>query len=236
MRIRRPVLARPRLRRARERVHRLGRPAGFLDVGDRPRNVQPVDGGGERRPRRRGAPARGARDLLERRSGRGAAVVRPVVARLLAIWVMARARPQPGPQAVGHLHRCVRHAAGRARAGVHGSERRPRHLSGRRHLRSAGHVAGRRHRRHPRRREPDPLRQLHRVGGARPPRSRRRARRPKNLTIDSNGVPPAAIDSRALDGAPVPGPRAARHDDRRRARRGAAGPGVVLHARRSASA
>ena len=28
----------------------------------------------------------------------------------------------------------------------------------------------------------------------------------ENLTIDSTGVPPAAIDSRALDGAPVPDP------------------------------
>lgn len=33
-----------------------------------------------------------------------------------------------------------------------------------------------------------------------------RAQRTENLTIDSKGVPPAAIDSRALDGAPVPDP------------------------------
>jgi hypothetical protein len=33
-----------------------------------------------------------------------------------------------------------------------------------------------------------------------------RAQPTENLTIDSNGVPPAAIDSRALDGAPVPDP------------------------------
>jgi hypothetical protein len=33
-----------------------------------------------------------------------------------------------------------------------------------------------------------------------------RAQRTENLTIDSTGVPPAAIDSRALDGAPVPDP------------------------------
>lgn len=33
-----------------------------------------------------------------------------------------------------------------------------------------------------------------------------RARATQNLTIDSKGVPPAAIDSRALDGAPVPDP------------------------------
>jgi hypothetical protein len=33
-----------------------------------------------------------------------------------------------------------------------------------------------------------------------------RAQRTENLTIDSKGVPPDAIDSRALDGAPVPDP------------------------------
>jgi hypothetical protein len=33
-----------------------------------------------------------------------------------------------------------------------------------------------------------------------------RAQPTENLTIDSTGVPPAAIDSRALDGAPVPDP------------------------------
>jgi hypothetical protein len=33
-----------------------------------------------------------------------------------------------------------------------------------------------------------------------------KAQRTENLTIDSKGVPPAAIDSRALDGAPVPDP------------------------------
>jgi hypothetical protein len=33
-----------------------------------------------------------------------------------------------------------------------------------------------------------------------------RAQRTENLTIDSKGAPPAAIDSRALDGAPVPDP------------------------------
>jgi hypothetical protein len=33
-----------------------------------------------------------------------------------------------------------------------------------------------------------------------------RAKPTENLTIDSTGVPPAAIDSRALDGAPVPDP------------------------------
>ncbi len=33
-----------------------------------------------------------------------------------------------------------------------------------------------------------------------------RAQATENLTMDSTGVPPAAIDSRALDGAPVPDP------------------------------
>ena len=33
-----------------------------------------------------------------------------------------------------------------------------------------------------------------------------RAQPTENLTMDSTGVPPAAIDSRALDGAPVPDP------------------------------
>ena len=33
-----------------------------------------------------------------------------------------------------------------------------------------------------------------------------RAQETENLTIDSKGIPPAAIDSRALDGAPVPDP------------------------------
>ena len=52
-----------------------------------------------------------------------------------------------------------------------------------------------------------------------------RAQPTENLTMDSTRRPTAAIDSRALDGAPVPDPDLHQTDDRRRAGAAAADPG-----------
>ncbi len=139
--------------------------------------------------------------------------------------------PQPGPAGGRDVRRRVRNAAGRTRADVHRPERRARHLPGGRR-RSTGPGPGRWTRR-----STSPAR-----GPRRSPRAsswRRSTRCPlpatgrkatENLTIDSKGVPPAAIDSRALDGAPVPDPELHQDDHRRRARPTAADPGALLDA------
>ena len=191
---------------------------------------QPVAGGREQRPRRRCPAALRARDLLERRPGREAAVLRTDVVRVLLpgrrLGVAAA-----GAAGDGNVRRRVRHTTERSRAGVHRPQRRPRRLSGGRRVRP--------------RRGPGRWTPRSTCPAREPGRSPRRSSYPRSISL------PAPGRTSATDGEPddrlegrAPGrdrlararrragarPRPASDDDRRRARAASADRGDLLDA------